>query len=54
MPPAAYRQCTASGDLVTFTLERDAFIHAASGDPQSLRAADAVLAERWGSDAPAT
>jgi hypothetical protein len=45
---------TASGDLVTFTLERDAFIHAVTGDRQSLHAADSVIAERWGSDAPAT
>jgi MFS family permease len=45
---------TASGDLVTFMLERDAFIHAVTGDRQSMHAAEAVIAERWGSDAPAT
>jgi CRP-like cAMP-binding protein len=44
---------TASGDLVTFTLERDAFIAAVTGDWQSLHAAEAVIDERWGSDAPA-
>jgi hypothetical protein len=44
---------TASGDLVTFTLERDAFIAAVTGDRQSLHAAEAVIDERWGSDAPA-
>jgi len=45
---------TASGDLVAYTLERDAFLAAVTGDRQSLHAAEAVIGERWGSDAAGT
>lgn len=45
---------TASGDLVAYALERDAFLAAVCGDRQSLHAAEAVIGDRWGSDAAGT
>jgi CRP-like cAMP-binding protein len=39
---------SATGDVVAFALDREAFVSAVSGDRQSARAADAVIGERLG------
>jgi hypothetical protein len=39
---------SATGDVVAYALDRDAFVGAVTGDRQSARAADAVIGERMG------